>query len=100
METVQISTPEGPVSASVHGQGSTVLALGHGAGGNRTTPALVRLANALGSGGRRVVLYNFPYTERRRRVPDRPAVLEATVSAVAAHARAALGASALVLGGK
>ena len=100
METVAIPTESGPVSASVHGEGDTVIALGHGAGGDRRAGLLVRLAGALAGGGRRVVLYNFPYTEARRRVPDKPAVLEATVTAVAQHAREALGASALVLGGK
>jgi len=100
METVEIPTEHGAVSASVHGEGRTVLALGHGAGGDRRTGLLVRLANTLAAGERRVILHNFPYTEARRRVPDKPAVLEATVSAVAAHARRALGASALVLGGK
>jgi predicted alpha/beta-hydrolase family hydrolase len=100
MDTIEIPTGQGAVSASVHGEGKTVLALGHGAGGDRRTGILLRLANALAAGGRRVVLHNFPYTEARRRVPDKPAVLEATVSAVAGHARAALGASRLVLGGK
>jgi uncharacterized protein len=100
MDTIEIPTEHGPVSASVHGEGKTLLALGHGAGGDRRTGLLVRLAKTLAEGGRRVVLHNFPYTEARRRVPDKPAVLEATVSAVAAHARAALGASRLVLGGK
>lgn len=100
MDTAKIPTESGPVSASVHGEGSTVLALGHGAGGDRRTGLLVRLAGALAAGGRRVVLYNFPYTEARRRVPDKPAVLEAAVTAVARHARDVLGASALVLGGK
>jgi predicted alpha/beta-hydrolase family hydrolase len=100
MDTLEIPTEHGAVSASVHGEGKTLLALGHGAGGDRRTGLLVRLANTLAEGGRRVVLHNFPYTEARRRVPDKPAVLEATVSAVAGHARAALGASRLVLGGK
>ena len=100
MSSIEIPTEHGAVSASVHGEGGTVLALGHGAGGDRRTGLLVRLADALAQGGRRVVLHNFPYTEARRRVPDKPAVLEATVSAVAAHARSALGASRLVLGGK
>jgi hypothetical protein len=100
MNTIEIPTEHGAVSASVHGEGGTVLALGHGAGGDRRTGLLVRLADTLAQGGRRVVLHNFLYTEARRRVPDKPAVLEATVSAVAAHARQALGASRLVLGGK
>jgi uncharacterized protein len=100
MDTIEIPTERGAVSASVHGEGKTVLALGHGAGGDRRTALLVRLANTLAQDGRRVVLHNFPYTEARRRVPDKPAVLEATIAAVAAHAREALGASRLVLGGK
>lgn len=100
VETIEIATEHGAVSASVHGQGSTVVALGHGAGGDRRVALLVRMADALAEAGRRTVLYNFPYTERKKRVPDRPEVLEATVGAVAAHARSALGASRLVLGGK
>jgi uncharacterized protein len=100
METIEIATENGAVSASVHGEGKTVLALGHGAGGDRRTGLLLRLADTLAEGGRRVVLHNFPYTEARRRVPDKPAVLEATIAAVAAHARGALGAARLVLGGK
>jgi len=97
---MEITTPRGPVSASVHGVGATVLALGHGAGGDRQTGLLVRLADALAKGGCAVVLYNFPYSEARRRAPDPPAVLEQTVTAVAARVREALGARALVLGGK
>ncbi len=87
------------VSASLHGAGSTFVALGHGAGSNRETPFLARLAEALAASGRSVLLYNFPYSEARRRVPDPPAVLEATVGVVAAEARSR-GASYLVLGGK
>jgi hypothetical protein len=100
MDTIEIPTEHGAVSASVHGEGKTVLALGHGAGGDRRTGLLLRLADTLAEGGRRVVLHNFPYTEARRRVPDKPAVLEATIRAVATHARKGLGASKLVLGGK
>ncbi|HUG53841.1 MAG TPA: alpha/beta family hydrolase [Vicinamibacteria bacterium] len=100
METLRIAAAGGEVGASVHGRGPTVLALGHGAGGDRTTALLVRLASAVAESGRRVLLFNFPYSERRRRVPDPAAVMEATVSDVAAHVRGTLGASALVLGGK
>lgn len=100
MGTIEVETSQGAVSGSVHGEGKTLLALAHGAGGDRRTGLLVRLAEAVAASGRRVVLYNFPYAERRRRVPDRPAVLEETVSDVAEHARNVLGASAVVLGGK
>jgi predicted alpha/beta-hydrolase family hydrolase len=87
------------VSISVHGEGAAALALGHGAGGNRQSPFLLRLADAFAASGRRVYLYNFPYSEVRRRIPDPPALLEATVAAVAAEARRQ-GARRLVLGGK
>jgi predicted alpha/beta-hydrolase family hydrolase len=87
------------VSASEHGAGTTTLLLGHGAGGNRETPFLLRLAGSFAASGRRVVLFNFPYSEARRRIPDPPALLEATVVAVADEVRRR-GARHLVLGGK
>lgn len=88
------------VTASAHGSGQTVVALGHGAGGDRKTPMLVRLASALAGSGRCAVLYNFPYTDAGRRAPDSPEVLEMTSAAVAAHARDAMMARRVVLGGK
>jgi predicted alpha/beta-hydrolase family hydrolase len=99
---IELEIPAGGslVSASVHGDGDTAVILGHGAGGDRRTPFLVGLAGALAASGRRAILYNFPYTERRRRVPDPPAVLEATTRAVGEHARTGLGASRVVHGGK
>jgi len=102
MEGSEIRIPVGDVSitASVRGAGRTIVALGHGAGGDRKTPFLTRVAEALASSGRGVVLYNFPYTDARRRAPDPPDVLEATARAVADHARASLGGRKVVLGGK
>jgi hypothetical protein len=88
------------VTASVHGEGPTAVVLGPGAGGNRGTPLLVNLAEAVAASGRRAVLYNFRYTEQRRRIPDPPAVLERTAQAVGAFVRETLGARRVVLGGK
>lgn len=88
------------VTASVHGAGGTAVALAHGAGGNRRNALLLRLAEALAASGRRAVLYNFPYTDRRSRLPDPPEVLEKTAAAVAEYTRASLGAGRVVLGGK
>jgi predicted alpha/beta-hydrolase family hydrolase len=99
----EIQVPVGDrhnVTASVHGASPTSIVLGHGAGGNRRAPFLTRFAEALAGSGRQVVLYNFPYSEARRKVPDPPALLEATCAAVAAHARRELGAARLVHGGK
>jgi hypothetical protein len=47
-----------------------------------------------------VVLYNFPYIEAGRRIPDRPEVLEATTRAVGEFVRSSLGATRVVHGGK
>jgi hypothetical protein len=87
-------------SASLHGQGMTVVVLGHGAGGTRRNPMLVALAEALAASGRGALLYNFPYAESGRRRPDPPAVLEATTRAVAALALGTTGAKRIVHGGR
>jgi uncharacterized protein len=97
---IRIGTPGGEVSASLHGEGRSTIVLGHGAGGNRRQAALVRLADALAGTGRRVVLYNFLYSERGQRRPDPPAALEATTRAVGEHARTAFGGEKLVHGGR
>jgi predicted alpha/beta-hydrolase family hydrolase len=99
MDELRVLTDAGAVTASLLGSGDRMLVLGHGAGGNRGNPFLLRFARALADTGRGVVLFNFPYSEQRRRLPDPPAVLEATVRAVAAEARRR-GARRLVLGGK
>jgi uncharacterized protein len=100
MEEIRIPVEKGAVGASVTGEGGTVLILGHGAGSNRKHPALVSMAKVLAASGRRVLLYNFPYTEAKRRAPDPPAVLEATTRAVGEFARSSLGATRLVHGGR
>jgi uncharacterized protein len=74
--------------------------LGHGAGGTRRTPLLERLAAALAARGRRVVLHDFPYSARGRRLPDPPPVLEACARRFLEHARDELGAVRVVGGGK
>jgi len=99
MQELRVHTDAAPVSASLHGQGDVWLVLGHGAGGDRRAPLLLRFAEALAASGRRVLLYNFPYSERRRKLPDPPAQLEATVGSVASEARRR-GARRVVLGGK
>jgi predicted alpha/beta-hydrolase family hydrolase len=92
--------PGAEATASLHGRGSTVVVLGHGAGGSRHTPMLVALAEALGGSGRAALLYNFPYAERKKRRPDAPAVLEATARAAAALALDVSGARRIVHGGR
>ena len=102
VEEIRVPLGEGgAVAATVPGRGAgPVVARGPGAGGSRKTPQLVSVAQALAAGGRSAVLFNFPYTDARRKAPDPPARLEATVAAVARHCREALGATRLVLGGR
>jgi uncharacterized protein len=67
-----------------------ILALAHGAGAGMNYPFLEKLSTELASVGFATLRYQFPYMEKRRRVPDPPAVLTATVAA-AARAAAGLG---------
>jgi hypothetical protein len=96
----ELRVPGAGVSASLHGDGGTVVVLGHGAGGDRRHPMLVALAEALAGSGRAAFLYNFPYAEEAARRPDPPAVLEATTRAAAALALEATGAERIVHGGR
>ena len=88
------------VTASLYGEGGTAIVLGHGAGSNRESPFLTSLAGALVSPKRCVVLYNFPYSDRRARRPDPTELLEMTTQEVGAQVRERLGASHLIHGGK
>ncbi len=75
-------------------------ALAQGAGAGMSHPFMEKLANELASVGVATLRYQFPYMEERRRVPDKPAVLTATVrAAVRAAAEAAPGLP-LLAGGK
>jgi predicted alpha/beta-hydrolase family hydrolase len=100
MAEIRVRVGEGSVSASWRGEGSTAVVLGHGAGSNRDHPFLVALAEAIAGSGRQAVLYNFPYKDAGRGLPDKTPVLEATARAVADHARQELEAKRLVLGGR
>ena len=58
-----------------------LLVLGHGAGAGMAHPFLEKLATQLAQAGIATLRYQFPYMEERRRVPDRPELLTATVAA-------------------
>jgi hypothetical protein len=86
--------------ASIGARAALVLA--HGAGAPQTHPWMVRMAGALASRGLEVFTFNFLYTESRRRVPDKNAVLEETwrAAARAVRARSEAAARKLFIGGK
>ncbi|HEY6268973.1 MAG TPA: alpha/beta family hydrolase [Candidatus Acidoferrum sp.] len=77
-----------------------LLVLAHGAGAGMSHPFMEKLAAELAGVGVATLRYQFPYMEERRRVPDAPAVLTATVmAAVRAAAEVAPGLP-LLAGGK
>ena len=77
-----------------------LLVLAHGAGAGMSHPFMEKLANELAGVGMATLRYQFPYMEERRRAPDPPTVLMATVvAAVRAAAEAAPGLP-LLAGGK
>jgi hypothetical protein len=79
-----------------------VLVLGHGAGAGQDSRFMVDFATALASLGITTVTFNFPYTEEKRRVPDRREVLESCYRAVIETVRRGVSAKdgAIFIGGK
>jgi predicted alpha/beta-hydrolase family hydrolase len=77
-----------------------LLLLAHGAGAGMTHPFMEKLSGDLAAVGIATFRYQFPYMEQRRRVPDPPAVLTATVVAAAHAAKQAAHDLPLLAGGK
>jgi len=77
----------GTTTAIVYRGGGAALVLGHGAGAGQRSPFMMDFARALAARGVDAVTFNFPYTEQRRRIPDRGPVLEACYRAVVAAVR-------------
>ena len=77
-----------------------MLALAHGAGAGMSHPFLGSLAAELAAVGVATLRYQFPYMEQRRRGPDLPAVLTATVRAAVRSAAELAPKLPLIAGGK
>ena len=77
-----------------------MLALAHGAGTGMHHAFLETLAYELATAGVATFRYQFPYMEQRRRIPDAPAVLTATVRAGMSAAMEAAPELPLLAGGK
>jgi len=84
-----------------HPIGATLI-LGHGAGAGQQSAFMVDFARALSALGLDLVTFNFLYTERRRRIPDRAPALEACYRAVVAAVRREVASASrwLFIGGK
>lgn len=74
--------------------------LGHGAGAGMAHPFLEKLAAELANVGIATLRYQFPYMEERRRVPDKPELLAATVAAAVRLATETAPGLPLLAGGK
>ncbi|PYT69253.1 MAG: alpha/beta hydrolase [Acidobacteria bacterium] len=77
-----------------------LLVLGHGAGAGMAHPFLAKLAADLAGVGMATLRYQFPYIEERRRVPDKPELLIATVDAAVRKAIEVAPRLPLLAGGK
>ncbi|HKV62987.1 MAG TPA: alpha/beta family hydrolase [Candidatus Acidoferrum sp.] len=77
-----------------------LLVLAHGAGAGMSHPFMQKLSDELAGVGVATFRYQFPYMEERRRVPDPPAVLTATVVAAVRAASDAAPGLPLLAGGK
>jgi predicted alpha/beta-hydrolase family hydrolase len=52
------------------------LILAHGAGSNQLTPSMTRMATALSGRGIETITFNFLYSEKKKRLPDKNDKLE------------------------
>jgi predicted alpha/beta-hydrolase family hydrolase len=77
-----------------------LLVLAHGAGAGMTHPFMENLSDELAAIGIATFRYQFPYMEQRRRVPDSPPVLTATVSAAVQAVKKTAPDLPLLAGGK
>ncbi len=77
-----------------------LLVLAHGAGAGMSHPFMEKLADELAGSGVATLRYQFPYVEARRRVPDAPELLMATVVAAVRRAAEAAPGLPLMAGGK
>src|SRR5580658_3777983 len=77
-----------------------LLVLAHGAGAGMNHPFMEKLARELAAVNVATLRYQFPYMQERRRVPDAPSVLTATVAAAVHAATEAAPKLPLFAGGK
>ncbi len=77
-----------------------LVILAHGAGAGQHHPFMVTMATLLAARGVDVVTFDFLYTARKRRLPDKTPVLEACFAAVVEQARGRVEGARLFIGGK
>jgi predicted alpha/beta-hydrolase family hydrolase len=77
-----------------------LLVLAHGAGAGMNHPFITALTSDLAASGVASFRFQFPYMEQRRKVPDHPPVLTATIQAAVQAASKAAPNLPLFAGGK
>lgn len=70
--TERVSWGGGEVSAVTEGSGAIGILLAHGAGTDQNHPSIAGLRGGLAAGGHTAMSFNYPYTERGSKSPDRP----------------------------
>lgn len=70
-ETVRVGWEGGDVTARVVGDGRDGILLAHGAGTDQDHEFMVLLRDRLAQAGHTVMTFNYPYTERGSKRPDR-----------------------------
>ena len=98
----RFETTGGSLSAAWDGplEATTLVLLAPGAGADMRSDFLQHFARRLSEDAATVCRFNFLYTERGRKSPDRQSVLEATYREVVERARELAEPQCLVLGGK
>jgi predicted alpha/beta-hydrolase family hydrolase len=100
---LRIDLPDGDAISALFDRPATphsLLVLAHGAGAGMTHPYLEALSGELNSAGIATLRYQFPYMEKRRKIPDKPVVLTATVRAAVDKAKEMAPTLPLFAGGK
>lgn len=77
-----------------------VYVMAHGAGAGMRHPFMEGMSSALANVGLATLRYQFPYMEKKRRRPDQPRVLVATVRSACRQAKLKAGDLPLLAGGK
>lgn len=100
--TVRVSESAGDVEALLlrPDDANWLLVFAHGAGAGMHHPFMEHLAGQLAGCGVATLRYHFPYMQHRRKRPDPPAVLTATVRAAVAAALETAPGLPLLAGGK
>lgn len=70
-DRVTITWDDGQVTGILTGRGTNGVVLAHGAGTDQEHPSMTALRDGLAAGGLRVLTFNYPYTERGSKSPDR-----------------------------